>query len=135
MNINNADVKRPKAEPTIALINIVFLMLIFFLVAAQIASPLDPDLELVSTKDIEQSAPPSHLVIHADGSTTFQGNVVSIDNYVTGLSADETEQLRIIPDRNVPAVKLVDIANQLKTLGVKRIYLVTERRIKENMEN
>ena len=33
-------------EPTIALINVVFLMLIFFLVAGRIAPPLDADLQL-----------------------------------------------------------------------------------------
>ena len=41
--------RRPKTErePTIALINIVFLMLIFFLVAGTLAQPLDSALKLV----------------------------------------------------------------------------------------
>ncbi|HBR39356.1 MAG TPA: biopolymer transporter ExbD, partial [Sulfitobacter pontiacus] len=35
---------KPQREPTIALINIVFLMLVFFMVAGTLAQPLDPDL-------------------------------------------------------------------------------------------
>ena len=40
---------KPQREPTIALINIVFLMLVFFMVAGTLAQPLDPDLKLVET--------------------------------------------------------------------------------------
>ena len=39
--------RKSQSEPTLPLINIVFLMLVFFLVAAQVARPLDPTLELV----------------------------------------------------------------------------------------
>ncbi|MEM1101331.1 MAG: biopolymer transporter ExbD, partial [Pseudomonadota bacterium] len=42
---------RDRGEPTLPLINIVFLMLIFFLVTAQTARPLDPSMELVETDD------------------------------------------------------------------------------------
>ena len=55
-------VRRKKGEPTIALINIVFLMLIFFLVAGTLAQPLDGDLELVATSDLEGREPPEALV-------------------------------------------------------------------------
>ena len=55
-------VRRKKGEPTIALINIVFLMLIFFLVAGTLAQPLDGDLELVETSDLEGREPPEALV-------------------------------------------------------------------------
>ena len=47
--------KRQK-EPTIALINIVFLMLVFFMVAGTLAQPLSRDLELVKTSDLEGRA-------------------------------------------------------------------------------
>ena len=44
-----------KRDPSIALINIVFLMLVFFLIAGTIAAPLDPELTLVETSPIDSS--------------------------------------------------------------------------------
>jgi biopolymer transport protein ExbD len=49
---------RQGREPTIALINIVFLMLIFFLVAGTLAAPLDKELKLVSTARIARTVRP-----------------------------------------------------------------------------
>ena len=62
-----------KREPTIALINIVFLMLVFFMVAGTLAQPLDGDLDLVRTADLEGRAPPDTLVVHADGRLSYRG--------------------------------------------------------------
>ncbi|MEP4342274.1 MAG: biopolymer transporter ExbD [Lentilitoribacter sp.] len=129
MNIFDQKSEKQKAEPTIALINIVFLMLIFFLVSAQITAPLDNKLELVTTEELAQTPPPNHLVISADGSTKFKGLVVLLSDYVTGLTDDEMQRLRIIPDRNTSAVKLIEISNTIRQLGVKEIFLVTERSI------
>lgn len=50
--------QRSKREPTIALINIVFLMLVFFMVAGTLAQPLDPELKLVKTEELDGIAPP-----------------------------------------------------------------------------
>ncbi|MEL6206235.1 MAG: biopolymer transporter ExbD, partial [Pseudomonadota bacterium] len=66
--------RRAEREPTIALINIVFLMLIFFLVAGTLARPLDPDLTLVQTADLGPAGPPDALVVHADGRLSFRGD-------------------------------------------------------------
>ena len=55
-----------RREPTIALINIVFLMLVFFMVAGTLAQPLDTGLNLVRTADLNGVAPPDTLVIHPD---------------------------------------------------------------------
>ena len=52
-----------KPEPAIALINIVFLMLIFFLIAGTLAPPLDKDLTLVRTAGLEGREPPDALVL------------------------------------------------------------------------
>ena len=46
---------RPK-EPTIALINVVFLMLVFFMIAGTLAPPLDPDLSLIKAEDLDGSS-------------------------------------------------------------------------------
>jgi biopolymer transport protein ExbD len=74
---------RAKPEPTIALINIVFLMLIFFIVAAQIAPPLDGEVELVSTDSLDNRQPPDALVVMPDGLMKYRGALVTPAHYVT----------------------------------------------------
>ena len=66
-------VRRKKSEPTIALINIVFLMLIFFLVAGTLAQPLHGKLQLIKTSDLEGREPPDALVLHANGRLSYRG--------------------------------------------------------------
>ena len=126
---SSTDPRRRKAEPTIALINIVFLMLIFFLVAAQIAPPLDNNLNLVSTRDLEGREPPDALVITADGEMAYRGALITPTQYVTikQESEPELETIRLVPDRDLSAATLIDIGSQLQSLGVERVFIVTER--------
>ncbi|MEM0898719.1 MAG: biopolymer transporter ExbD [Pseudomonadota bacterium] len=121
--------KRVKPEPTIALINIVFLMLIFFLVAAQVAPPLEQGLDLVETSDLDGREPPDSMVILADGTLKFRGADVTPAQYVTVMQEEtgELAALRLVPDRELPAVKLIEIGNELRAAGVETIRLVTER--------
>ncbi|SOE18872.1 biopolymer transport protein ExbD [Hoeflea halophila] len=122
--------KRSKPEPTIALINIVFLMLIFFIVAAQIAPPLEGDLNLVSTADLENREPPDALVVMPDGLMQYRGALVTPAHYVIIKQESAPEGLktiRLVPDRDLAAVKLIEIGNELRGLGAEKIMLVTEQ--------
>ena len=115
-------------EPTIALINIVFLMLVFFMVAGTLAQPLDGDLNLVQTADLEGRAPPDTLVVHADGRLSYRGTTQSsAAAYVAGLSEEERKSIRLVPDRDLPARVLVDLTRELRGEGAERVLLVTER--------
>ena len=119
---------RRKAESTIALINIVFLMLIFFLVAAQIAPPLDRDLDLVSTQDLEGREPPDALVVTADGQMAYRDARVTPAEYLTIKREDEPAltTVRLVPDRDLAAVRLIEIGNELRALGIDKVFIVTE---------
>jgi len=115
-------------EPTIALINIVFLMLIFFLVAGTLTAPLDPDLSLVKTKDIEGNAPADALVIHADGRMTHQGTpVADATGFFTALPQETRDKVRLVPDRDLPAKTLVRIGRALRAAGAGQVVIVTEK--------
>lgn len=122
--------RRAKPEPTIALINIVFLMLIFFIVAAQIAPPLDGEVRLVSTAELENREPPDALVIMPDGLMKYRGALVTPAHYVTikqEANPDDLKAIRLVPDRELPAARLIDIGRQLRGLGAGKIMLVTEQ--------
>ncbi|RYH04475.1 biopolymer transporter ExbD [Salipiger sp. IMCC34102] len=115
---------RRKPEPTIALINVVFLMLVFFLVAGTVAPPLDPDLSLVNADDLEGREPPDALVLSADGSLRFRG--VPVDPTVLPPDTDDAT-VRIVPDRDVPANRLMEVTLMLRAAGADRVMVVAER--------
>lgn len=123
--------RRPKTErePTIALINIVFLMLIFFLVAGTLAQPLDPELKLVSTADLEGNPPPPDaLVVHPDGALSHRGEVrASPEAYLAALDPEARALVRLVPDRDLPAADLVEVARALRAGGAEKVMIVSER--------
>lgn len=121
----------PKAEPTIALINIVFLMLIFFLVAGTLARPLDKDLSLINTSQLDGTPPPDALVIHADGQLRWRGETLASEaEFIARLPEERRERVRIIPDRDLAAVDLVRIGRALRQAGARKVVMVTERGLK-----
>lgn len=116
--------KRSTRDPTIALINVVFLMLIFFLLTGTIAPPLDPDLELVDTEGLEGREPPDALVLHADGRLSFRGADIDADAY---MALNGEGAVRIVPDRAAPGPRLIEVSATLRRLGAPTVILVTER--------
>jgi biopolymer transport protein ExbD len=113
----------------IALINIVFLMLVFFLVAASIAPPLDRRVTLVETGRIEGRAPPDAAVIRADGTMIYRGAEITSEAYLAARLSEArgAVALRLVPDRDLPAQRLVAIAADLRRAGAKEVWIVTER--------
>jgi biopolymer transport protein ExbD len=119
---------RKDREPTIALINIVFLMLIFFLVAGTLAPPLDADLKLVNTADLEGTPPADALVIHADGRLTHRGApVVSAEAFLAMLPEEARGRVRLVPDRDLDAKELVSLGRSLRAAGAEQVIIITER--------
>lgn len=115
-------------EPTIALINIVFLMLIFFMIAGTLAPPLDKSVSLIKAEDLDPRDPPDTLVIHADGTLYLRGfEVTSIGAYMERLSDDDRSVVRIVPDRDLPAKTLMSHVSQMRAEGAERVLLVSER--------
>ncbi len=115
-------------EPTIALINIVFLMLVFFMVAGTLSQPLYRDLRLVRTADLEGRAPPDTLVVHPAGRLAYRGEVVaSAQAFFDARPEAEREVVRIVPDEALPATTLVNLARELRTAGASRVMIVTQR--------
>ncbi|MEL6690030.1 MAG: biopolymer transporter ExbD [Pseudomonadota bacterium] len=114
------------------MINIVFLMLIFFLVAAQVASPLDPELELAKTDDQALVPPPDAVVLAQDGSLSFRGAPTTVAEAFAILSAeggDEVE-VRLLPDARSDAATLVSTATELRSAGASAVYIITEQALR-----
>lgn len=122
---------RARREPVIALINIVFLMLVFFLVAGTLAPPLDRDVTLVSTGELPPEAPPDALVVHADGRLTWRGrDIPSAAAYLEEIAFEPGETPRIVPDRALPATALIRLGEEFRAAGAERVMIVTERQLR-----
>lgn len=116
---------RSRAEPTIALINIVFLMLIFFLIAGSLAPRPDADIELISLSEITTEPPSDALVMLADGSLRHAGQSLTSEAAIAEFSG--AARVRLLPDRAAPAADLVALAQGLRAAGVEELVIVTEK--------
>jgi biopolymer transport protein ExbD len=120
---------RRRADPTITLINVVFLMLMFFLVAGTIATPPPADLRLVQLAQADPVVPPDVLIMTADGAVIWQGTPADPAAYLAALPAGAAGIARIMPDRDAPAAALITLARALRAAGAAEVRVVTERRI------
>ena len=119
--------RRRRVEPTIALINIVFLMLIFFLVAGTLAQPLDETVRLVETRDLEGHEPADALVLHADGRLSYRGETLpDATAFLAWRPENDLGQVRILPDRNAPAAVLMQVSRDLRRGGGRDVIIVTQ---------
>jgi len=116
---------RAKGEPTIGLINVVFLMLIFFLIAGTIAPPPGNGISLVRIADLEVQAPPEALVLTVEGTLRHREAETDAATYVATLP--EPRVARILPDRAAPAAALVTLAGALREAGAERVVILGEK--------
>ena len=114
---------RRRGDPAIALINIVFLLLVFFLVASRIAAPLPEELELVAAEDLAATAPSDAVVIQADGSLWHAGQRTG-PAAVLADAGGEGAVLRLAPDRSLPAAQLLAVARELRAEGADELILI-----------
>jgi biopolymer transport protein ExbD len=116
--------RKSDREPTITLINVVFLMLIFFMVAGTIGPSVDPRLTLVQADSLIATPPADALLVLADGTLLRRGQVVTVVQAAQGSGT-----IRVMPDRDLPAQGLVMLGRDLKAAGAQSVVIVTERRI------
>jgi biopolymer transport protein ExbD len=119
--------RKSEREATIALINIVFLLLVFFLVAGTVAQKLDASLQLVNTADLEGNAPANALVILPDGALSVLGAPVADAAEALAKLEYEDGPFRIVPDRSLLAKDLVRLGAELRAAGAESVVIVTER--------
>ncbi|MEO0371806.1 MAG: biopolymer transporter ExbD, partial [Pseudomonadota bacterium] len=90
--------------------------------------PLDGDLDLVRTADLEGALPPDTLVVHPDGRLSYRGeDIATIEEFLAGRTEEERKTVRLVPDRELPAEELVRLARELRGAGAESVMVVTER--------
>jgi biopolymer transport protein ExbD len=121
--------QRRRADPTITLINVVFLMLMFFLVAGTVAPQPPGDLRLVQLAQADPVLPPDVLGLTADGAVIWLDGAGDPVAYVAALPPEARGIARIMPDRDAPAPALIDLARTLRAAGASEVRIVTERSV------
>lgn len=119
-------------EHILPLINVVFLLLIFFMIAGQLttADPykIDPS-RSISASEINKEQP----IIHMDrtGNLAFQNKPVSeggLKQKVASYLKDNPDGvLRLKVDNAQKAGKVLTLMTRLRSLGVKKVSLITVR--------
>lgn len=127
-------VPRRRPEGTIALINVVFLLLIFFLVAGSLTPPLDGDVSLVETNDADASGPPDAVSARVDGQLYYRGDPVTAAAFLesrNGIEADAEQgaapEIKLVADKDLPARRLLEILEEFRSLGAGRVLVITRR--------
>lgn len=124
--------KRELPENTITLINVVFLMLIFFLVVGTVATPLSKHILPARTNDLPIVPPHPNIVeIARDGKIDYRKEPISLDQLIVALTGESEESrntkpvIKLVAHRELDADRLIEILEAMTTGGVQNIRLVT----------
>jgi len=117
--------RRRAPEPIVPMINVVFLLLIFFLMSAQIAPPAPFDVTLPESAAGDHTAPADTLYMDAEGRPAF--NEARGDAVLDALAARATpdQPLQIRADAGMDARALARLLPQLAARGIARVEIVT----------
>lgn len=120
--------KRPRGESIVPMINVVFLLLIFFLMTSQLASPEPfavepPEAEIDAVAEAELI-----LFVSGEGRIAFDGHegARAIAALAGQQAVDSVIQLRA--DSGLEAKKLAAILRDLSRAGLSRVELVVARK-------
>ncbi|WP_422374709.1 ExbD/TolR family protein [Roseibium sp.] len=123
--------RREPPENTIPLINVVFLMLIFFLFAGSIAKDdarkIEPPLNILEDETIRSTGA---LILTPDGKTFYGEDETSVTDWLERKEAAEEDEggpLKVAADGTLKANELEKILAELKAAGRSDIVLITRR--------
>ncbi|MEO1540494.1 MAG: biopolymer transporter ExbD [Pseudomonadota bacterium] len=107
-------------DVSLAIVNIVLLLIFFFLATGRLLNPVDARIDLADTSDLPLDQLPSPiLVVSADGSWALDGKELAVENLQLGLNGlplpedPKAERLiHLLIDKAAPASVLLAIVNR-----------------------
>jgi biopolymer transport protein ExbD len=123
------DHEKSELDVSLAIVNIVLLLIFFFLATGRLLNPVGPEVDLSETTELPLDQLPSPiLVVAEDGTWQLDGQDVARD--LLGVALDSLEQpvtLHLLMDRNAPANAMISVLN-LPELAEREVKLVTLHR-------
>ena len=122
--------RRPPSDSIVPLINIVFLLLIFYMLTGSLARPELFRIDPPTSKSKTQGAPePSTILLAADGRLAFGNKAMSLENVRKAVAArfkaNPKIKVEIKADAKVPARHLLLLLDELRNTGVQAVGLTT----------
>jgi biopolymer transport protein ExbD len=114
--------KRPRGESNVPMLNVVFLLLVFFLMTSQLTPP-EPFAVSPPTAGEPQQAQ-AEPVVYVDASGMLAMNDLRGQQVIQTLAAQPPETLRLRADAQTPARQIARILAQLASVGVTGVELV-----------
>lgn len=114
--------RRRQAEPVVPMINVVFLLLIFFLMTARIAPPDPFEMTLPTAEGGDPASEVQGLYLSATGEIAFG----QTRGEAALAGAHQAGPITLHADAQAPATALASVLARLTALGATEITLVTE---------
>ncbi|MEO0619191.1 MAG: biopolymer transporter ExbD [Pseudomonadota bacterium] len=129
MRLRTSRAARRRDADLTGLINIVFLILIFFIVAGALRPFSARDIELAKIDpDAGSKVAPSRLIAFEDGRITWGGTEIELDALATVVPVKtERDTMIIVADGRLDAARLLDIARRLRAAGHQSVAVMSER--------
>lgn len=118
---------RKRGENYVPMINVVFLLLIFFLMTSQIAPPDPFEITLPSSQSEALAEGRQTLFISADGALSFEGNADEAVYDAIG-SRDKTLPLLVKADASVDGAVVAGVLKRLSRTDAGQAILITSSR-------
>lgn len=113
--------RRPRPEPVVPMINVVFLLLIFFLMTASLTPPAPFDITAPEAPGKPDEAQRDTLYLSADGQLAY-GDLRGPQALEAAAAAGP---VRLAADARLPAAELTRILTRLSAQGAAEVQLVT----------
>jgi biopolymer transport protein ExbD len=128
MRLNPPNSRR-RDDNIVPMINVVFLLLIFFLMTAQITPPAPTKIVAPAAQSDTTATPEARLYISAQGDIYYMGETgkAAMDTLRAAVSVAETAPVVIHADRDLDATSLVRIITQINADGARDISLVLSK--------
>ena len=120
---------RVKKESIIPMVNVIFLLLIFFLMTSSFIIPVPFKLEKPYADSSNKISTEERLYISKTGKVFILG--LDNKNAWMYLEQSKPQKLLLVADSSFPAKDLLVISERLKELGVIEINLLTNQRDKK----
>jgi biopolymer transport protein ExbD len=120
-------------EPIGPLVDVVFLLLVFFLLAGNLEPPPPIEVNPPESESYEaQDRGPLRILLDAEGRIAFDGKVLSREGLAAAIGAralfDEPRSAQVEADSLAPAGEVLALLKQLRALGVGELGLATHPR-------
>jgi len=122
--------RREMPENTIPLINVVFLLLIFFMLAGRLSQPEPFGVTPPRSASEEQPGEQETVVyVNADGTVALGRAKLALDELPGALKAargDSEKPVRLKADANADANRVIRVMESLKAAGITRVVVLTK---------